>query len=423
MKFCLKQKIMHDPISELHQLLSKSDTTLEEVLRFDSVVNLFNQSMPQLIQFFVYCADQLLEIAICSKDQILQFRAYNIIHSENSILLLALLHRKTISNFAEKYLFNDNPDIIAICRLANVIEICITDYFDEACQQFYFIAEFLKFVDNITILDFFDECLHHPVYGKNFVQWINDLDIDQRLMDMIESVVSNNETRPEFIYGIYRMLGLCFQFPTIQQRFLTPSRISIIIDPPKKESPNYIIDQYSKLILEICNEHTAGFIASYLNFFLDIVKTETDNILPYYINSFQILWKLYYINPDLCSSFSTDLLVKTAFRVITEVPYHSLALLVLSQFLIDYAKISVQNRDEILETFIPIAEFNLDNSDNVTLQAFIMKIMYQLDNEINWDNYDKERFMNLYRYYVDPVIELIEADYGGPVPPPPPLII
>ncbi|OHT09289.1 hypothetical protein TRFO_21856 [Tritrichomonas foetus] len=409
--------------SNIQELLNNPNTTLDEILQVESVGYLFNQSHPALIQFFVIHAEDLLKAAINSPNPAIQKNAFNIVHSDNSIILEAILHKKCISNQAEEYFFNDDSSILVITRLVNIIEMCICDYFDEACTQFYFITELVRFLDNPSVNEFFYDSLHHPAYGIHFIQWLNDLEFDQRLMDTFEDQFCKDNQNPEKLLGLYQTLDMCLHFPQILTKFLVPSRLSLLSQPCQENMPTYVKNAYVKLIFNMCNEYTIPFIASHIRYFLNLISEKIDDINQLYVTSFQILFQIYRISPDQCIEYSVMNLMDCGIRILTEFQNHSIALTVAAQFLTKVARYNLELRNEVLMRFIPIVEYNLENNDNINMRAFITKMMLDLETDVDWTGYDKSEFLHIYSYHILPLKGIMDEEYGGEVPDPAPLLI
>lgn len=431
-------------LKNIKGLVDNPNTSLEQVLKIDCLSFFFNQGMPSLIQFLISKSDEMLDISLNSPDRMLRTRAYDIVCGDNSDLLISMISRKVITKFAEKYMFDDSTDHSIIDRLIGIFERCFIVDYTQSSDQFYFITELVRFLDDQDVIGFFIDCADHPMYGKKFIQWLNELEFDERLIDTVQNEYSKEQNNPEFLYGLYSLIDKYAQHEEVLPRFLTPSKLSLIIQPCKHEMPEFVKISHAQMILDLCNEVSVPFVSDVINHLTKIVFEQTDinfdlesddnraeieknlnnigKITELFLLSYQILIKIFTLSKDK-KAFPLSILLDFTFHILNQYQSHSFALIVASNFIIHYSQLSPELRNEVISKFIPFAKQNLETNTNLNIIAFIYKIMVELKNKVDWSGIDKEEFDEIYAKYITPKKAIVDAEYGGKAPPPAEIVI
>lgn len=397
---------------QIQQLLADPACKVEDILEIDSCMYLFTNSMPQIVRFFVERAHDLIVAALTSPNYTIQMRAYSILTSDNSIFREAALSKGELSGVFEQFLQSEKPDKVLIFRIASCMEICFVELFDESSDQFWSLQLLINHLDVSAVGDMFKHLINDQNVGKNFMEWLFTLDIDQRIMEVIENLHASEQKDWEFAIGLYEVLDAFLAHPEMLARFMAPNRIRMLIET-LEGAPLYVLDHHFKLLCDIVNEQTAPFIAQQVGLFASILQN-TSGIHCDFVWAMKIIMRMMDCAPMQLKGFDLNVLVEAAFEVLSSFQDHSIALRAACDCLFCLAQ-RPEMREEIVDRFVMVAQFAFERQQATTMTSFCYELMTKMESGIDWTGYDTQDFYCLYRTYIVPMTSVIQEDYGGPV--------
>ena len=397
---------------QIQRLLGDPTCKVDDILEIFSCMYLFTQSMPQLVRFFIDHAHDLIVAALGSENATVQMRSYAILTSDNSIFREAALLKGEIANVFQEYLESDNPSKVTIFRIAYVMQICFMDFIDDSCEQFWFVHLLVRHFDVSAVVDLFKHLVGEGSDADKFMEWLFTLDIDQKIMEVIEDLHTKPEKDWEFVIGLYDVLDAFLRREKMLARFIAPNRISLLTEP-LEDAPLYVVDRHCKLLFDIVNEYTAPFIAQQISLFSKYLQN-TSAIHCDFVWAMKIMMRMLETSPAQVKGFDLNVLVEAAFTVLSSFQEHSIGLNEACNCLYFLAQ-QPGMRDEIVDRFVMVAQFAFERQQTTSITSFCYQLMKRLAQGTDWTNYDKQDFDALYSNYVVPMDAIIDQDYGGQI--------
>ncbi|KAH0788375.1 hypothetical protein GPJ56_007677 [Histomonas meleagridis] len=394
----------------LDSILENENKSLEEVLKFDSVVQLYTQSYPSLVRYLMNHLREILDLALTSENNLIRANATLLIASSNSMILEALLSQGIFTEVFSMYFFQENPKFAIIGRIAHIMEMCLLDFFDESSSQFYFISEAVRFLDNPTLVEALVNCIKNEYMGKDFIQWISDLEIDYKLVDAVDQLSRSKEVNTQYAIGLFEVLDELLKNEQVLSKFSNPSSISMLVTPIEK-LPLYVKYYQWQLVLDIVNVYTIPFITPLSSLFTNLLTDTSNGVHFHNILGFQILSKILVICPEKRKTIGIETMFDFAFKILYNFQGHSIALNAVSDFLIDSAQ-KAEYRNLVLDKVIPFADNVFQQNAITTIQATCYKMFKNMKYKVDWNGYEKNTFDKLYLKYVARLFEIENKEYG-----------
>ena len=400
----------------IQDILSDPASKTEDVLEVESCMFLFNQSLLPVVRFLIDNCDSLIRSALSSERPVIQYRAYSILTSDNSILREVALSRGLIADVFQEFLDAASLDSVVVARIASIMELCLTDLFDEASSQFWFITHLVKHFHVPDVVDLFRNLVQNERICSDFVGWISSLEIDGHLMAEIEQLQKTpvDELNYEYVVGLYDVLHALLKNREMLAHFLSPNRISMLV-APCEGAPAYICDRHFRLLFTILNDSTAPFIAHEIGRLTKLLESESPKLQCDVTWAMKIMVKMLQVAPLQTQGFDINVLVDAAFRILSDFPDHSIGLSEACNCLLFLAE-QKDLRDEIIDRFVLVAQYSFECNTSRTLTCWCYHLMTQLVEKIDWTGYDKRDFDSVYSTYVAPMLAATTNPYGGPMP-------
>ena len=293
-------------------------------------------------------------------------RCYLAIQSSQEKLMKQMIEKGLLQVPAIKLMSQENPPLLAICRLAGVTYATIMCRPAAISQSCGYIFQLLDYINLPSIFDFFFQLVGSNEDLAEAQKWLVSVKFESVIIQQIKNTPIDD---PKLKY-LFKLCAVTRFSPIIYPTFTTSQVVSILCG---KVTTLYEDDRWEALF-SLYNDNTRVYMQSLFPMIIQKLKEPFLVCNRFHIAILGILTKIIVFDEGLHPFIATSDLSPIVMHILNTFPNHSILLSMMEKFLVASFKIP-EIAAQIAPAVIPFCMQTAQERKNITISAFSMKIL------------------------------------------------
>lgn len=293
-------------------------------------------------------------------------RCYLAIQSQQEKLMKQMIEKGLLQVPAIKLMSQENPPLLAICRLAGVTYATIMCRPSAISQSCGYLFQLLDFIDQPSIFDFFFQLVGSNEDLAEAQKWLVSVKFESVIVQQIKNTQIDD---PKLKY-LFKLCAVTRFSPIIYPTFTTSQIVSILCG---KVTTLYEDDRWEALF-SLYTDTTKGYMQSLFPLIIQKLKEPFPVCNRFHVAILGILTKIIIFDEGLHPFIATSDLSPIVMHILNTFPDHSILLSMMEKFLTAAFKIP-EIAAQIAPTVLPFCIEASKERKSVTLSSFAMKVI------------------------------------------------
>lgn len=293
-------------------------------------------------------------------------RCYLALQSSQEKLMKQMIEKGLLQVPAIKLMSQENPPLLAICRLAGVTYATIMCRPSAISQSCGYLFQLLEFIDQPTIFDFFFQLVGSNEDLADAQKWL----VSVKFESVITQQIKNAPIDDLKLKYLFRLCAVSRFSPIIYPAFSTSQVVSVLCG---KVTTLYEDDRWEALF-SLYNDSTRVYMQSLFPVIIQKLKEPFPICNRFHVAILGILTKIIIFDEGLHPFIATSDLSPIVMHILNSFPNHSILLSMMEKFLVASFKIP-EIAAQIVPAVIPFCIEAAKERKSATLSAFSMKII------------------------------------------------